>query len=102
MREAVDAQDGDLANAREDRHDHGVGNAESAQQKAASAHRPGRGLENFELRIGARELRVFQGNQVGELRLDHALECSRIVLVAQLDGDDRGSFLPCERSSARS
>ena len=69
VRETVDAQDGDLANAREHRHDHGVGNAEAAQQQAASAHCPGRGLENLELRIGARELRVFEANQVGETLL---------------------------------
>ena len=44
--EAVDAQDGDLSNTREDRHDHGVGNSESTKDEATPTYGPGRCLEN--------------------------------------------------------
>ena len=91
LREAVDAKDGDLANAREDRHDHGVGDAESAQEQAASADGPRGGLENLELRVGALELRVFKSDEVGIVLLDLRFEGCGIVLAAQLDGDDRGA-----------
>ncbi len=89
--EPVDAQDGDLANAREDRHDHGVGDAQPAEQQTASADCPGRGLEDLELRIGAGELGIFKSDQVGILRLTIFLKAHGVVFVAQLDGDDGGS-----------
>ena len=58
--EAVDAQDGNLADAREDRHDHGVGDAESAKDEAASADGPGRCFEDLELRVGVLKLTCLQ------------------------------------------
>ena len=61
IRKSVDAQDGDLANAREDRHDHGVGDAETAEQQTASANRPRSGFENLELRIECGRTPYLQG-----------------------------------------
>ena len=89
--EAVDAQDGDLANTREDRHDHGVGDAESAKDKAASADGPRGGFENFELGVGVLELSVFEGDEVGVVLLDLRFECGGVLFAAQLDGDDGGA-----------
>ncbi len=86
--EAVDAEDGDLADAREDGHDHGVGDAEAAEQQTASTDGPCGGFKDFELGVGAGELIVFERDEIGEVGLHHALELWDVVFVVELDGDD--------------
>ena len=87
--EAVDAKDGDLADAREDRHDHGVGDAEAAKDEAASADRPGCSFEDLELRVGVLKLGILERDEVGIVLLDLRFECRGVIFVAQFDGDDR-------------
>ncbi len=73
-REAVHAQDCNLADSRIYRHDHRIGDSETAQQKTAAADGPSGGLQYFELRVGAIKLRILQGDQIWVLCLDHAFK----------------------------